>query len=207
MESDLLNKSQQYFELMKTDEDLEKFMKLNSTSIRLINKLIRKEKAAGTLGRRLQLENRLCTLKGLSAKAKHRRHRLCRSTTSPAAAAARIGRGSAGRGKRSSRVRWVELENAFQCRIRTGAVVNLEHKFAEEFLDDAFILLKSRLVNALRKKKTNLKVNVELSADFELSRTGEIEAKYFATPNAALTPTSNLDEVMDNFKEVIMTKV
>lgn len=86
-------------------------------------------------------------------------------------------------------------------------MVNLEHKFAEEFLDDAFILLKSRLVNALRKKKANLKVNVELSADFELNRTGEIEPKYFATPNAAITTTTNLNEVMENFKEVILTKV
>ena len=103
---------------------------------------------------------------------------------------------------------WVELENAFQCRIRSGAIVNFTHKFPDEFLSDAFFLLKTRLVNALRKKKkANLKVNVELSADFELTRTGEVEPKYFATPNAAITATTDLDEVMVNFREIILTKV
>lgn len=102
---------------------------------------------------------------------------------------------------------WLELENAFQCRIRSGAVVNLGHKFAEDFLKDAFVLLKRRLVNALKKKKANLKVNVELSADFELLRSGVIEAKYFATPNLPITPTTNLDEVMQSFQEIVLNKV
>ena len=202
MEGELVRKSQMYFDLMKSEADLQKFMKLNSSSIRLMNKTIRNEKAAGTLGRRLQLENRLCMLKGLSAKAKHRS-----STRRGRRQLPHTGRGSVRKEKRSSRVKWVELENAFQCRARSGAVVNLGHKFAEYFLPDAFFLLKSRLVNALRKKKANLKVNVELSADFELSRTGEIEPKYFATPNFVITPTTKLNEEMEHFSEIILAKV
>src|SRR3978361_1603882 len=109
MDGELVQKSQIYFDLLKTEADFQKFIELNSTSIRWLNKAIRKEKAAGTLGRRLQLEHRLCTLKGLSAKAKHRR-----STAS--SSATRSGRGSVRQERRSSRVMWVELENAFQCR-------------------------------------------------------------------------------------------
>lgn len=201
MEQALIEKSRQAYNLLRTEEDVLNFLKVNKTSIRLLTRTLRSEPA--TSGHRLQLETRVCALKGLSSKAKHRiskahyhQHRHTGGGALPSV-----------KENRSDRVEWHELQNAFNRRLRSGMISNLTHKFAEPFLQDAMVLLKRRLINTFRKKRTNIKVYVELSATFTLERTGEIDSKFFLSPTVAITPSTNLEEVMANFTETILTKV
>lgn len=198
MEQALIEKSRQAYNLLRTEEDVLNFLKLNKTSIRLLARTLRSEPA--TSGHRLQLETRVCALKGLSSKAKHRISKAHQHRHTGGAL-------PSVKEKRSDRVEWHELQSAFNRRLRSGMVSNLTHKFAEPFLQDAMVLLKRRLINTFRKKRTNIKVYVELSATFELEKTGEIDSKFFLSPTVAITPSMNLDEVMANFTETILTKV
>ena len=199
MEEALVEKSQLAYNLQRSEEDMEKFVKLNNASLRMLSRSLRSEPT--TSGRRLQLETRICALKGLSSKAKKRIAKARQQLRRTGGALPSVTE------KRSDRVEWRELQSAFKRRLRSGMVANLSHKFAEPFLEDAMVLLKRRLVNAFRKKSTNLKVYVELSAKFELERTGEIDSKFFLSPTVAITPSTNLTEVMDGFKDAIQTKV
>lgn len=194
-------KSQLAFDLLRSDEDLRVFLKLNATSIRLLSKIL--HQGPQTQGRKLQIQNRLCQLKSLNIKAKHRRSQHLRQQHHHHRIA---GSGLSEKENRSDRIQWIEIGNAFKSRIRTGAIVNFAHKFAEDFLLDAFFLLKRRITNALQ-KRCSLKVNVELSAKYELSRTGEIDDKFFSTANIWITQSTDLDGVMSQFLESILTKV
>lgn len=192
----LLDKSEQMFKLLRTEEDFEKFLKLNSTSIRLTQKTMKR--SVCSQGQKLRRESELLRLKALQLKAKNRH----RKTGSGMAVAA-----TNEHKKRSNRVEWVELKSAFNSRIRTGAVCNITHKFPEEFLDDALRMLKIRIQNVL-KNVIAIKVNVELVAKYALERTGEIDDKFFGTPNVLITRTTDLKaDVLDQFKEIILRKV
>src|SRR3978361_1890086 len=156
MEDDLVTKAEAMCDLLRTEEELSRFLKLNNTSIRLLYKLLRKLSSA-EIGPKRKYECQVSKLKSLNLKAK-----------------SRVQKREAGlqqRQKRSDYVQWVDLKSAFKSRIRTGAVVNLRHKFVDSFLPDAIVLLKRRLQNAL-KKNVNLKVVLELSCKYELARTG-----------------------------------
>lgn len=197
MEDQLLGKCQAAYELLSSPEDISRFLKLNSSSTRLLSKYL--HTIAKDHGTKKKIECQLSHLKSLSIKAKHR---LGGSKTRKT----HTGGGAVRKENRSSRVQWVDLKSAFKSRIRTGAVVNISHKFVDPFMEDACILLKRRLQNFL-KKRINLKVNLELSCKYELVRTGEIEDKYFNTPNFLLTPTTDLDTVIKQWKERLQVKV
>ena len=191
MEDDLVTKAEAMCDLLRTEEELSRFLKLNNTSIRLLYKLLRKLSST-EIGPKRKYECQVSKLKSLNLKAKSR--------------VQKRGEGLQQRQKRSDYVTWVDLKSAFKSRIRTGAVVNLRHKFVESFLADAMVLIKRRLQNEL-KKNYNLKVIMELSCKYELTRTGEVSDKFFATSNISLTSTSDLDQALDQITEILQTKV
>lgn len=201
MGSALVDNHEEMFELMETDEEIRRFLQLISTSLKLLRKHLGLLTTTGNLGEKNKYENQLAKLQGLQTRARKRLRR------------AAIG-GGAGLGaqrkrrknNRSERVQWVDLKSAFRSRIRTGAVINLTHKFPETFLPDAMFLVKRRFQNIL-KTGQNIKVNFELSCKYELMRTNEIDDKFFQTANMLLSPTSNLDSVLDECCEALKTKV
>lgn len=87
----------------------------------------------------------------------------------------------------SLRVKWVELESAFANRIRTGAVINLQHKDPREFLEDAQGLFNKRIKNDL-KKNTAVKVNAAFCGEFVVVKGDEekYEFKYIKTKNSPI---------------------
>lgn len=186
-------------ELLKTEEELKRFMKLNTTSLKLLGKHLRA--FAESLGEKNKYENQITKLKGIQTKAKQR---LRQQQTV-------VGAGLGPKKKkrnniRSERVQWVELKSAFRSRIRTGAVINLSHRLPDPFLSDAMVLIKRRLETSL-KKNQNIKVNFELSCKYELQRTMEVEDKFFQSANVSLTPTSDLDEILHECSQALKTKV
>lgn len=184
-------------ELLKTEEEIRRFMRLNTTSLKLLGKHLRA--FAESLGEKNKYENQITKLKGLQAKAKQR---LQRQST------AVVGAGLAPKKRniRSERVRWVELKSAFSSRIRTGAAINLAHRLPDPFLSDAMVLIKRRLQTGL-KKTPNIKVNFELSCKYELQRTMEVEDKFFQSANVSLSPASDLDEILHECCQKLKTKV
>lgn len=169
--------SSAFFALLKTEEERKQFQKLNSTSIRLLNKLL--HSGVFNQGQKFKCEASIAKLKGLGYKAKRTHH---------------SGAGLAAK-NRSQRVQWVDIKSAFKSRIRSACVINLTHKFPEAFIDDAFRLLQSRLKNTL-KTDVVIKVNVGLICVFTLDRTGEIEDKHFTTRNFQITRTTPIPDVL-----------
>lgn len=196
MEPDLVRNHDRMFELLETEEEIRNFLRLNATSLRLLKKHL--HVLAKNLGEKNKYESQITKLQGLQTKAKIRLQR----TTIEGAGLDVRGR----KNKRSDRVQWVDLKSAFQSRIRTGAVINLKHKFPETFLPDAMFLIKTRFQNIL-KTGQNIKVNFELSCRYELSRTAEIEDKFFNTPNIPLHPAVDLDPILEECCQTLKTKV
>lgn len=197
MDGDLIKKSEQMLELLRTEEETRRFLKLNSASLRLLGKQLRQ--LASSLGEKNKYENQITKLKGLQVKAKRRLQQHHHAVGAGLEAGKK-------RNIRSQRVQWIDIKSAFSSRIRTAGVINLQHKFVETFLPDAMVLVKRRLQNLL-KKNLNIKVNFELSCKYELLRTDEVEDKYFNTANVMLTPTTDLDEVLTECCNSLRTKV
>lgn len=193
--------SNEMMSLLQTEDELRNFIKLNTTSIRLLNKWLHHSEFLGH-GEKRKCESKLVQLKSLSSKAKNRlSHHFGGSLLHGPSSSTRPVR------KDARRVQWVDLRSAFKSRIRTGAVVNLTHKFVDDFLEDAMPMIRRRLQNQLKKKNHAIKVNLELSCKYQLTRTGEIDDKTFLTPNILITVSASLDDILDEFKEILADKV
>lgn len=96
---------------------------------------------------------------------------------------------------RRNRVRWEDVKSAFNSRIRTGLVINLEHLDIVAFMADAFALFSTRVRNAI-KSHSAVKVNAVLVCAYKVIQNGEevIESKYFNTKNAAILQSTNVRE-------------
>ena len=101
------------------------------------------------------------------------------------------------------RVKWTNLERAFESRIATAVISNIEHIEPQRFLDDACRLFVSKVRDILR-HHNGLKVNTVLLGKFKkLSKDEEvIETKNFATKNVEILPATNLKNwFVNNVKE------
>lgn len=96
---------------------------------------------------------------------------------------------------RSERVKWQEINSAFQSRIRTGLVVNLKHIDPLTFLEDAQFLYTVRVKKALKTYHI-LKINVDLCCEFSQVKGEEIvkDFKHFSTPNTVVDLATNLKD-------------
>lgn len=101
-------------------------------------------------------------------------------------------RGGGGRPKQSDRVRWHELQAAFQSRIRTGCITNLQHLEPRAFLADAKSIFARRIENTL-KTTAFLKVNCTFSGKFTKPDVMEDDIKYIQTKNAIINRGTDLD--------------
>ena len=67
-------------------------------------------------------------------------------------------------------------------------------------------MLKTRVKNAL-KKHINLKINLNLVAQFMLPSSGDSDYKNFTTPNVVVINEHEIDEMSDQLFERILTDV
>lgn len=94
-----------------------------------------------------------------------------------------------------SRVQWRDVDSAFQNRIRTGVIVNIQHIDIQSFMNDAQRVFKSQLQTYLT-EHTSAKVNSELVAEFVMQKHGEevTDVKYFSSESVSIFLSTNLDE-------------
>ncbi|VEN46542.1 unnamed protein product [Callosobruchus maculatus] len=107
-----------------------------------------------------------------------------------------------GRGLRETakhRVRWEDSESAFNNRIHTGIITNLQHKDPKHFLEDSKAIFERRLHYVL-KKNSAVKVNVSFCGEFVISKADKVikELKYFTTSNSPIYQDTNISEWFDS---------
>ncbi|XP_043476524.1 uncharacterized protein LOC122509733 [Leptopilina heterotoma] len=173
-----------------TTEELNFWINNSVKNIRLLNKLLRNRSVS--CGEKKKILSTIGLLKANSRKFK------------------KLRRTGTGLFKKDERwIRWEELENAFENRIRTGVVINLKHKNMDSFLSDAKKMIISRLKNAF-KKVGNMKVNVVLAANYTVLEEGEEidDIKYFNTRNSKILESTNFDEWFDHkIREKLFVKI
>lgn len=106
-------------------------------------------------------------------------------------------------------IRWVDVDSAFQGRIRTGAIVNISHKDIENFLEDAEKLYVKNIKDTLE-THTSLKVNATLLAKYsKISNDEEIlKVKNFSTKNVEIFRSTDLVNIFqENVVEEIDKKI
>lgn len=89
--------------------------------------------------------------------------------------------------KSSKRVKWENINAAFESRLKTGVIINLSHKDMNAFFTDAFKIFKNKILLVLKKTQIS-KVNTTFCGDFiKQSKDVElVDRKYFSTPNVVL---------------------
>ncbi|XP_046736598.1 uncharacterized protein LOC124405611 [Diprion similis] len=171
--------------------EVQKWMRFATQNTRLLNKILRKN--ASTIGEKTRILTTIGILKSLTAKFQQFR---------------KVDDGLKSR-RRSDRVKWEDLDTAFESRIRKGAVINLQHKDLAVFLKNAKHLVVARLKNMLR-KTGSLKANCVLSCKFSVTKNAEIveDIKFLNTKNQViLQPTDIHGCFEENVKQKVMAKV
>lgn len=113
--------------------------------------------------------------------------------------------GSGRKVNQTDRIRWHDLKSAFQNRIRTGCIANLQHLDPQAFLEDAKIMFVPRIKNEL-KKEPFLKVNTVFSGKFKLLEREEF--KYFHIKNQMMDADTDLNVWYNEFvKDVILREL
>nr|CBH26139.1 Nasonia vitripennis hypothetical protein LOC100114974-like [Chelonus inanitus] len=106
-------------------------------------------------------------------------------------------------------IRWKDLENVSQNRIRTSVVINLQHLNLRDFLLDAEKLITDKLTNIVT-SEGNLKVNFVLACEFSNQTNNEtvVEIKYFNVKNEAILPSTDIKKLfLENVVEKLLTQV
>ena len=176
----------QAYQLLKDNlsfELTEKWLKLGKRNIRLINKFFKVNKNKLSVYEKKRITSTLGILKALNTKINQLRKK---------------GRGTALSSQEEIRIRWEDLETAFQNRIKTGSIVNLTHIDLKHFLEDAK-LLTIKKINCVLKKNPNLKINVILYGKFKTLVEGKMNEaiKHFNTKNDIISKSTDLDAWYD----------
>ncbi|KAF2885890.1 hypothetical protein ILUMI_20282, partial [Ignelater luminosus] len=129
-------------EIVNNPEELERWIKMANSNVRLLNAALKKCELS--LGTKTHVESSIARMKGYGAVMKTRLQEGAGRNTF--------------RQRRKERLRWEELNRAFQGRIRTGVIINLKHTDPLTFLEDAFPMFKIRIQNIL-KNFPQIKVN------------------------------------------------
>ena len=79
---------------------------------------------------------------------------------------------------------WEDVESAFQGRIKTGIIVNLEHQDIQDFLANSETQL-LREIEKVLKQENAVKVNTTLEGEYSIVKNDEnvLELKIFNTAN------------------------
>ena len=93
------------------------------------------------------------------------------------------------------RVEWRDVNSAFQNRIKTGVIVNINHVDISSFMRDAEELFKSK-IKVFLEEFNAAKVNSEFIAEFIIEKSGQGEKrdiKYFPTESEIIYKVTVLD--------------
>ncbi|GJQ87763.1 hypothetical protein Trydic_g14174 [Trypoxylus dichotomus] len=151
-------------------KNIEKFTKICSQNLRLLNAAL---KNANDIGEKTKLQTALGKMLGYRTFLKGLQIR-----------------GAGVKECQSDRIRWHDIQSAFQSRIRTGCITNLRHVDPRIFLEDAKSMRVRRLKNELR-KTAFLKVNTAFCGRFTKSD-GEEDFKYINTKNRTISRDTDL---------------
>ncbi|XP_030762218.1 uncharacterized protein LOC115887036 [Sitophilus oryzae] len=187
---DILRTTGKLFKLVKTQNEVDRFLKLNKKNIKLVLRKLKVDDNL-TFGEKLQIENALALLKSYNIQIQRK-----------------IIHGSGVRSTSSSskRILWKQISSAFQSRIITASIVNISHTDTKLFLNECSKLLKIRFKNILRKLQS-FKVNLKLCCLFELPSTGEEEIKQFGTVNKEVLSSSNVSRILQELQAILLTKL
>ncbi|XP_031777338.1 uncharacterized protein LOC116415884 [Nasonia vitripennis] len=119
----------------------------------------------------------------------------------------------------TDRVRWIDMDNAFENRMRTAVIANLTHIDIINFLRDSAILFSRRIKSMMYSNDKTFKINTVLSCKFTKTcvennenvkeKEGEyIETKYFNTKNHEILSTTLLNNwFKSNVIEPLLTDI
>lgn len=176
-----------------TSEDIEPAIKVCGRQIHSMNTAL---KSAKTIGEKQRITSCITLMKGFRTMLKSLR--------------TVVGSGLGSRNpKPSDRVKWVELESAFNSRIRTGAVINLQHKEPAAFLEDTKNLFSRRMKNIL-KKEVAVKVNASFCGEFVVVKGDQeiFEFKYMKTKNSPVYRDTDINTwFQDNVHSPILAQL
>ena len=108
-----------------------------------------------------------------------------------------------------SRVEWRDVESAFQNRIKTGVIVNINHIDILSFMKDAEEVFKLR-VKMFIDEFNSAKVNAEFISEFVIEKGVEEkkDIKYFSTSSEIIYRTTNLgDWFRQNIRDPILKEL
>lgn len=107
----------------------------------------------------------------------------------------------------SDRVKWRDLDSAFENRIRTGVIINITHKDLISFFNDAKRMFLTRVRNA-NNKYENLRITASLSCNFIKQGENIEDVKHFQVTNFIVLPASDLENSFDeNIKDQFLNKI
>ena len=102
----------------------------------------------------------------------------------------------------SKRVKWIDIESAFNDNIKSGIIKNINHIDIFQFFNDSMKIFINIIHDTLIKRGGMLKVYTILAATYTLVKSDEDDIKYFNTKAISLSVTTDLNEF---FKEYIVT--
>lgn len=106
------------------------------------------------------------------------------------------------REKQSDRIRWEDLQNVFEGRIRTSCITNIKHTDVEAFLNNCKLMFKRR-IHRLRQTFTFLKIWVSLCGEFsKISSSSDAHIKDFKYISTRTAVIDLDDEDIDVWYEV-----
>ena len=106
-------------------------------------------------------------------------------------------------------VKWDDVFSAFERRIKSGVITNLEHLDIVSFMKNAQAVFKSKIESSL-KEYNALKVNAELAAEYVIQKSDSVraEVKYFKTENVPIYKITDLKEYFElNIEQVIQREM
>ncbi|XP_051167813.1 uncharacterized protein LOC127285718 [Leptopilina boulardi] len=111
----------------------------------------------------------------------------------------------------NARMKWVDFDEAFDNRLQTSAIINLDYKDINEFLDDAYALFKLNIEKALNKYGP-LKVYTVLGAKFKKDlingKEEQSDLKTFIAKTDEILLTTPLDDWYNvNVKQITLKRI
>ena len=100
------------------------------------------------------------------------------------------------------KVKWVEVDSAFNDYIKSGMIKNLAHIDIIQFFNDALQIFIEVINNVLRQNGGMIKVYTVLAATYKLVKNNEEDVKYFNTKAVSISASTDLNLY---FKEYIET--
>lgn len=158
--------------------ECEQWLKFGKMNIRLTKKFMKKKDEILSVNEKLSLASCLALLKAFTMKIDQLKKK-----------------GGSLSYLHVKRIKWQDVETAFENRIKTGLVINFIHKDCKHFLEDS----KSLVIKNIKKSLSNhpnLKVNTIFYGKFQTLKEGEMvsDVKHMTTKNEIISPATDLNK-------------